>query len=157
MADCCSAGPDQSQRSRACRICGTPGTPVDSLTVKALLIESALVRYEHAAYRFCTDSACAIVYFAETGATFTTTDVRARVWQKEARGRRTFCYCFGENDADIVREIEQTGQSGAVERVRAHIAAKRCACEVRNPRGTCCLGDLQAAVAQLHSATVSRS
>ena len=34
----------------------------------------------------------------------------------------------------------------AVDRVRAHIAAGRCACEIRNPKGTCCLGDVIAAV-----------
>ena len=37
----------------------------------------------------------------------------------------------------------------AVERVRAHISAGRCACEVRNPRGACCLGDVTNAVEYL--------
>ncbi len=40
----------------------------------------------------------------------------------------------------------QCGQSQAVERVKADIEANRCACDVRNPRGACCLGDLAAAV-----------
>lgn len=155
MADCCCAGPDQSEPSVGCRACGAPGKPVESLTVKALLTDAALARYEHAAYRFCPDAACAVVYFAETGATFATGDVRDRVWQKEPPGARTLCYCFGENEADITRELEQTGQSASVQRVRAHIAAKRCACEVRNPRGTCCLGDLLAAVERLHQARFS--
>jgi hypothetical protein len=79
------------------------------------------------------------------------------VWQKELPGARTFCYCFGENEADIAREIVRTGQSAAVQRVRAHIAGKRCACEVRNPRGTCCLGDLMAAVERLQQVTVIRA
>lgn len=140
-----------------CRGCGTSGKPVESLTVKALLTEAALARYEHAAYRFCPDAACPIVYFAEAGPAFTTDDVRERVWQKEPPGRRTFCYCFGENEADIIREIERTGQSAAVPRVRAHIAAQRCACEVRNPQGTCCLGDLSAAVERLQPRRASRS
>ncbi len=39
-------------------------------------------------------------------------------------------------------QIERTGTSEAVARVRAHIKAQRCACEVRNPRGACCLGDV---------------
>jgi hypothetical protein len=126
------------------------------LTVKAVLTQAALGRYEHAAYRFCPDAACAIVYFAEAGPTFTTDDVRERVWQKEPPGRRTFCYCFGENESDIAAEIERTGQSAAVQRVRAHIAAGRCACDVRNPRGACCLGELQAAVERLLSVRTSR-
>ena len=143
--------------SVACRACGTSGKPVESLTVKALLTNAALARYEHAAYRFCPDPACVVVYFAETGRAFTKDDVRERVWQKEPAGDRPLCYCFGENEADITREIEQTGRSAAVRRVRAHIAAKRCACEVRNPRGACCLGDLAAAVERLQQAKVSQA
>jgi hypothetical protein len=157
MADCSCPGPDHTDQAVGCRVCRTAGKPVDSLTVKALLTDAALARYEHAAYRFCPDATCAVVYFAESGPTFTTDDVRERVWQKESPGDRTICYCFGENEADIAREIERTGQSAAVQRVRAHIGAKRCACEIRNPRGACCLGDLLAAVERLHPARVSRS
>ena len=68
------------------------------------------------------------------------------VWQKEPPGRRTICYCFDETESAIARELRDTVHSDAVERVRAHIAARRCACEVRNPRGACCLGDVIAAV-----------
>lgn len=157
MADCCCQGADESGPRVTCRGCGTSGKPVESITVKALLTAAALAHYEEAAYRFCPDAACAIVYFAEGGPMFLTSDVRERVWQKAPAGHRTFCYCFGENEADIIREIEQTGHSAAVDRVRAHIGAKRCACEVRNPRGACCLGDLQAAVDRLQPARKSRS
>jgi hypothetical protein len=38
-----------------------------------------------------------------------------------------------------------------IERVREHIAAERCACEVRNPRGACCLGDVIAAVKRIEA------
>jgi endonuclease YncB( thermonuclease family) len=75
-------------------------------------------------------------------------DVRVPVWQKQAPGARMLCYCFGENEADIARETLEHGASRAVERIREHIAAGRCACELRNPRGTCCLGDVSAAVSR---------
>ena len=88
---------------------------------------------------------CEIVYFTSSD-TFTVHDVRVPIWQKESVGARIVCYCFGENEADIRREIVEQGASLAVERVREHIAAGRCACELRNPRGVCCLGDLVAAV-----------
>ena len=116
MDDCCCAEPDQSEPSVTCRACGTPARPVPSLTVKALLTVAALARYEHAPYRFCPDAACAVVYFGETGTAFTKNDVRERVWQKEPAGDRTLSYCFGENEADIAREIERTGRSAAVQR-----------------------------------------
>ena len=40
-------------------------------------------------------------------------------------------------------------------RIREHIAAQRCACDIRNPRGACCLGDVMAAVKRLEGATLS--
>jgi hypothetical protein len=35
--------------------------------------------------------------------------------------------------------------------VRRHIEDRRCACDVRNPRGACCLGDLTLVIKQLTS------
>lgn len=117
-------------------------------TVKALLSVSALARIMVSPYRFCPDPACEIAYFS-SGDTYTVQDLRVPVWQKEPDGARMVCYCFGENEADIGREIRAHGASLAVERVRAHITAGRCACEVRNPRGVCCLGDVIAAVKRM--------
>ncbi len=148
MPECCSPGPSTSDAGGpvACVACRTAAKPVDSLTVKALLTESALNRFEPAQYRFCPDPNCDLVYFGEGAPTFLKSDLRVPVWQKEPPGRRTICYCFGENEGDIAAEIDRTGESLAVYRVRTHIAAGRCACEVRNPKGACCLGDVTAAV-----------
>jgi hypothetical protein len=140
-----------------CGECGTAGRPVESVTVKAMLTAAALTRYERHAYRFCPDAACSVVYFGQDGTVFTTSDVLERVWQKEPPGRRTLCYCFGENESDIAAEIQLRGRSDAAQRVRMHIAARRCACEIRNPRGVCCLGDVVAAVERLSLAKVSGS
>ena len=146
MGDCCcSPKNDAGAKPVTCRACQTKGQPVDELTIKALLTEHALRRFEPGSYRYCSDASCDVVYFSEAG-TFTKQDVRVPIWQKEPPGRRTICYCFDETESAIARELSDTGVSHAVGRVRAHIAAHRCACEVRNPRGACCLGDLIAAV-----------
>jgi len=142
-----------------CNACQTPSKPVDSLTVKALLTEGALSRFDPADYRFCPRADCDVVYFAQHGPTFSKWDLRVPVWQKEPRGRRKVCYCFGENEGDIAAEIDRTGESLAANRVRTHMEAGRCACEVRNPRGVCCLGDVIAAVErmrQVHLKTAVR-
>jgi hypothetical protein len=93
-----------------------------------MLTPAAMARYEYHAYRFCANERCPVVYFAEDGTTFRTSDIRERVWQKERSGGRTVCYCFGENEADLTAEIERGGHSLAVERIRGHIVAARCAC-----------------------------
>jgi len=122
---------------------------VEVATVKALLTSTALAQFIAGHFHFCAGPACGVVYFSDAGQVFRTDDVRVSVWEKQPPGERTVCYCFGENEAGMRREIEHDGRALAVERVRAHIAAKRCACEVRNPRGACCLGDVMAAVKRL--------
>ena len=148
--NCCGGGERSSTPGR-CPANGAAGFAVDLLTVKAMLTERALVTLEPLAYRFCADARCDVVYFSDGGVQFSTADVRVPVWQKQPNGGRVVCYCFGESEASIRAELERTGQSSAVARIRQHIASGRCACEVRNPRGTCCLGDLIAAVRRVES------
>ena len=151
MSTCCAASGACHDANGAvnCPVSGTKGFRVEQQTVKALLTVDALRHLTQAAHRFCPDPDCAVVYFADDGRTYSTADIRVKVWQKEPAGARVVCYCFGENEADIRGEIERCGTSDAVARVREHIQAGRCACEVRNPRGACCLGEVGAAVKRL--------
>ena len=148
MSDCCDARIDARNVAlgSACPTCSTKGQPVEALAIKALLRDTALGRIGRGPYLFCAAANCDVVYFGAGGQTFLATDVRVEVWQKVPFGRRTVCYCFGENEAAMRDESARTGGCAAVGRVRAQIAAGRCACEVRNPRGVCCLGDLTEAV-----------
>lgn len=121
-------------------------------TVKALLEASALRTLETGTYRFCPQLACTTVYYNEqTRQRFAAAELRVRIWQKEAPGGRMICYCFDENERDMCAEVDRDGRSRAADRVRAHIAAGRCACHIRNPRGTCCLSDIMAAAARLNT------
>lgn len=151
MQECCC--PDRTAGSDvgACPACQASGKPVEVLTIKALLTASALQRFEPADYRFCAAPECDLVYFAQDGPAFRTADIRVRIWQKEPPGRRMLCYCFGENEAEMTAEIDRIGHSSAADRIRRHIEARRCACEVRNPKGSCCLGDVMAATDRLRA------
>jgi len=147
MASCCGARPlPDSPDPAACPVSGARGVPVPLQTVKALLTPVAMRHVTHGTHRFCADASCDVVYFSDDGRMYRTADLRVKVWHKQPPGARVVCYCFGENEADILVEIEATGASEAVQRVRAHIASARCACKIRNPRGVCCLGDVSAAV-----------
>ena len=134
-----------------CPQSGTKGSAVELLTVKALLRESALRVVREGPYRFCADPSCAVVYFDNEGHVFSEADLRVPVWQKQRLGARMLCYCFGEDEALMARELAETGRCDASLRVRHHIAAGRCACETRNPRGTCCLGDVMKAVTRIET------
>ena len=115
------------------------------------LKEVALRRYDPGSYRFCPNADCAIVYFDDAGRTFRKDDLRIAVWQKEPVGSRMICYCFNETEATIRVEIERSGTTNVIQRVRDHIAAGRCACAIRNPRGACCLGDVAETVKRFTS------
>ena len=154
---CCPEKPVEPNAAVRCPDNGSTGKAVSRQTVKALLTEAALQRLMAGDYRFCPDADCDVVYFSAAGARFATTDVRVAVWQKLPFGRRPLCYCFGESEGSIRAELEATGWSSAVSRIREHIAEGRCACDVRNPRGACCLGDVIAAVTREEATIASEA
>jgi hypothetical protein len=148
MAECCCP-PDVTHQARTCSACAAKTSAVDLATIKALLTPKALARLDLVTFRFCPESTCDVVYVADAGQVFRVDDLRVPVWQKLPPGDRTLCYCFGENERDLQHEIDTHGSTDVITRVRAHIAERRCACDVQNPRGSCCLGDLAVAVARL--------
>ena len=154
MDDCCDSIVAEPG-APACATCRVRGIPVQLQTVKALLTESALRRVQQTHYRFCGNPNCDTVYAGDAGDQFDTDDIRVPVWQKEPAGHRLLCYCFGETESGIRGELLEHGGTEVVARIRAHIAAQRCACDIRNPRGTCCLGDVMAAVKRIEGAMLS--
>lgn len=156
VSDCCCPDPAVHARG-SCPACAARSTPVEVSTLKALLTPRALAQLLLGSFHFCANPACDTVYFSNAGQVFRTADLRVAVWQKEPPGARTICYCFGENEVEMQQEIDEQGSTSAVARVRRHIADRRCACEVRNPRGVCCLGDLTATAKRLSAARASVS
>lgn len=154
MNDCCGS-PVAEPRAHACASCAERGSPVQLQTVKALLTEVALRRLQLTHYRFCANATCETVYFGDAGDQFGTADIRVHVWQKQPGGGRLLCYCFGETEADIRRDLLEHRRTDVVARIREHIAAQRCACDIRNPRGACCLGDVMAAVKRIERSMLS--
>jgi hypothetical protein len=120
----------------ACATCAERASPVQLQTVKALLCEVALRRVQLTHYRFCANPACETVYFGDAGDRFGIHDVRMPVWQKQSGSDALLCYCFGETEAGIRSELLEHGRTNGVERIREHITAQRCACDIRN-HGVC--------------------
>lgn len=102
MTEACYAA--ESATASRCPACGNRSAGVDLLTVKALLTPVALRRVGAGPFRFCGNPACGVYFSAEQQ--YLTSDVRVQVWQKAPPGRRMICYCFGEDEAGMLREIE---------------------------------------------------
>jgi len=140
MEDCCRVKTEEGER---CPECGHPGRKVARITLLALLRPAALERRSAAEHRFCPTASCEVMYFGKREV-FRRDDVLVPVFQKEPEGGRTVCYCFAVGEDEIWREVETKGRSASAARIKALVQAERCACEVRNPQGSCCLGNLTA-------------
>lgn len=133
----------------ACPPCGQKGKPVDILTVKAMLAVP-LTEIRSSDYQFCKTPDCPVVYFSTDGKQkFFEENLREKVHQKHPSDDRVpVCYCFKHTPQSITEEILRTGKSAVIESITAGIKAGQCACEIRNPEGSCCLGNVRAVVKQ---------
>lgn len=147
MSDCCQvAAEPQKHRSRLlCRQCGSEGLPVDRTTIDALLKPESLSQVTGSQYMFCETPNCPVVYYAADGTQLKKEQVRVRVGLKETEDPIPLCYCFDVTERMIREEIQRTGRSTAATRIRAEVKAGTCRCEVENPSGRCCLGEIRQA------------
>lgn len=133
-----------------CPSCGKKGHGVDGATVKSMLAIS-LRHVQDAPYRFCASPDCDVVYYSDDNAqTFTTHQVRERVYQKEPEADDVLiCYCFHHTPGDIRQQFVQSNHKTIIDDINAGIQAEQCACDWRNPQGNCCLGNVHLYVKKL--------
>jgi hypothetical protein len=133
-----------------CPRSGSRGRRVDSITLKAMLAVS-LGELRDTSYFFCKDADCPVVYFSEDRKqSFTTEQLRERVYQKEAANDDvSICYCFRHTVGSIRVEILSGRENRLIDSINAAIQAGQCACDIRNPQGSCCLGNVQVFIKQL--------
>ncbi|MCL4507209.1 MAG: hypothetical protein M1434_14885 [Chloroflexi bacterium] len=145
-----------AQSEGKCPECGQTGKPVQGQTVKALLSVS-LRQVSEGRYRFCRTQNCPVVYFsADGGQIFTVEHVREVVYQKQPDGADTpICYCFQHKVGDL-RALSLEGQREVVADINAGIQADQCACDLRNPQGACCLGNVRALLKELERPASAR-
>jgi len=126
-----------------CPVNGARSKQVDVLTVKSLVHRLPLGML-NTQYYFCDASDCEVVYFAldAEAPRFRREDLVVRVGAKETADPIPICYCFGFTRQDIWDEIRRTGKSTVAQRITGELRAGNCACEVKNPSGKCCLGDV---------------
>ncbi|MEE8105526.1 MAG: (2Fe-2S)-binding protein [Planctomycetota bacterium] len=140
--DCCS---EAEPASALCPVSSAKGKTVDRMTPASLLVDPS--RLGAGPFYFCPDPGCEVVYFAASGdETYRKADLKVRVGLKETEDPVPVCYCFDFTRANLREEVEQTGATTIPQQIKDGIAAGQCACEVKNPQGICCLGDVNAAV-----------
>ena len=160
MSDCCAVpgsteacaivvGEGNTNADSRCSTCEKEGRPVERQTVFHHVKHEQLDRVNGEAYRFCAEPNCPIVYYGDKGACFTVDDLRELVTTKTQGDKRPICYCFGFTEGDARDEIARTGTSTIPTTISRLIKSGMCACEVRNPEGVCCLGEVNRTVKRL--------
>ena len=150
MSDCCSktngscSVPEEKGINAVnCPSCRQKGKTVDTQTVKALLSISLEAVEETTTYRFCRTPNCPAVYFNAVGGFFTEAQLREQVYQKHPESEDVLvCYCYQHTPGSIRAEVAAYGKTDVVARVTAGTKAGTCACDIRNPQGSCCLGNV---------------
>jgi len=166
MSDSCSTNescalPDEPAMNTAvsvssvqgvCPACSQKGKTVDTQIVKALLAVSLEAVRPSATYRFCRTESCPVVYYGdEEGQFFTEDQLREPVHQKHPTANDVnVCYCFNHSPGSIRAEFER-GITDVVARVTEGTKTGQCACDIRNPQGSCCLGNVGIVVKQIEA------
>ncbi len=130
--------------------CGAQSKRVSRKTVLSMLKPQFLDEALNGTYRFCAWRECPVVYFEEQESrVYTIEDLRIVVGVKASADPIPLCYCFGFDESHLREEILRTGSTTIPERISHLIQEGLCACDVRNPSGGCCLGEVNRAAKRL--------
>ncbi|OME78759.1 hypothetical protein BK120_23560 [Paenibacillus sp. FSL A5-0031] len=95
-------------------------------------------------YSFC----CIMVYFCGTRSqTFEEKALKVPVFQKNSKLDVAVCYCSEWTRESLVHEARDNQHP--IDQMMGHDLSNRCGCEVNNPQGACCLGNVTAFVRSL--------
>lgn len=141
--ECCTVPTAQS--GSPCPTNGALGAKVAWTTVAALTHVAVPPKQE---FRLCRDPECDIVYYGAAGDVLRTHDLTVRPGFKDG-AEGLLCYCFLHLRSEIARQLEATADTDVFRSIKVQVRAGNCACEVRNPSGKCCLGDVQQAIGEL--------
>jgi len=150
-ADACCLVTDKTSAPAIaeCPVSKTRSRRVQRRTLEHLLKPNKRDSIKDAQYYYCTHPDCEIVYFSvDPASSFTTGDVMVKVFSKDKGDDVNVCYCYDWTRARIREELKKTGASTAAISIAKLVKAGTCTCDVRNPKGECCLGDVNAVVKQ---------
>ncbi len=132
-----------SKHIPVCPTNGRPGRSVGRITVQSM-INNRDVDLRDAQFRLCFDPSCPTVYYSEDGLQlFGEQDLSERLYQKHnLDDDQLICYCFRYKTGDIRSQVLSKGKTEIPGTISKEISAGKCECEIRNPQGSCCLGNV---------------
>lgn len=150
---CHPAEPIETSRNADCPQSGTKSGRIQRLTVEHLIKPELFGSISESQYYYCADADCPIVYFTQdSSGTFTKGDLQVALFDKDPGSEVNVCYCFDWTRGRITEEINSTGNSTAFDEISKELNADKCECESKNPKGVCCLGDINRFVKEVENA-----
>lgn len=152
MTDCCATNEQivENSGSELCPSCNTKGKKVKIITLKSRLKSTVLDTLNpDLTHYFCSTEDCDVVYFDTDKKTYSTSEIKVSVYQKDNSPTVPVCYCFDWTREKITKYVEEGIGSKPLEHIRQNVKEDRCGCEVNNPQGSCCLGNVTKFMNQL--------
>lgn len=140
MDSCCKETIEKKKMLNECPICLQKGKSVPLITLKALVLPTAMETIDpESSYSFCTNSSCEVVYYSDRQ-TIVKDMIKVPVFQKDHVLSVPVCYCFGWTRERLMQAVQENQQP--TDHISEQVKANRCGCEVNNPQGSCCLGNV---------------
>lgn len=145
---CCDSSKkvNSTDKNFSCPVCDSKGANVGIETLKSLLLnDSKNTLRESEIYKYCKTPDCEVTYFcADKNHFFKANNLKVKATVKDNGLDVHVCYCFDYTRQSILDEINKTGDTGALEDIKAKMKSPGCFCEISNPQGGCCLGNVTA-------------
>lgn len=138
---CCEPTTQPTADEYVCPNCGRLGRGVTLTSVQAHVAIS-LRALGGGDYCFCVTAHCPVVYFTTSGHCVRHDQLRERVFQKDVGDDVLVCYCFRHTAGDL-RHGTPAERTALLADIVAGTQLGQCACELRNPQGRCCLGNVR--------------
>jgi len=145
MADCCTTNEQivESSGFELCPSCDTKGKKVKIITLKSRLKPTVLDTFNpDLIHYFCSTEDCDVVYFDTDKKSYSISEIKVSVYQKDNSTTVPVCYCFDWTREKIIKYVEEGIGSKPLEHIRQNVKENRCGCEVNNPQGSCCMGNV---------------
>jgi hypothetical protein len=146
--NCCTPQPKQKS---ICPKCNQKAKGVLAKTLKYILKDETKHRLPTLeGYHYCKTPSCEVIYF-KNDEILTQDDLKVTVGLKEGVSPATLCYCFGWTKEKIISQIKKNGSTNALDDIKAKMKDPGCSCEIKNPSGSCCMGDVTKAVKEIQA------
>lgn len=144
--DCCTPQP---KGKFECPECSQIAKGVLGKTLEHLLTDEAKANLScFDGFYYCKTPSCEVVYFRDNQI-LRQENMRVVVGLKDGSMPATTCYCFDWTKEKIRAELQENGETNALEDIKAKMKNPGCSCEILNPSGGCCLGDNTKAIKEI--------